>query len=221
MYIWVVLATFLAILASYTLSPREDIRKLTVEPLAEVYIAKLITQHNAALAYAKYMKKAGNEFVSIELDEEKIGRFFPFGHSYSAFNGEFATRIYCMDESGAHVEPGTCQHGDGKRIALITYSQIPLRWLNINVEDSSTPSVDFLNAMKNVVDSGTPFGYMGKTTDTSSEKNISGSNVLLIDRDNSENYIYKAIADDAAFKKMCDVDAEDNDKICLVYQSNI
>ena len=49
MYIWVVLATFLAMLASYTaLSMRADIRKVTVEPMAEAEIAKLVSKHRAA-----------------------------------------------------------------------------------------------------------------------------------------------------------------------------
>ena len=51
MYIWVVLATFLAMLASYTLSMRADIRKVAVEPMAEAEIAKLVSKHRAAGRY--------------------------------------------------------------------------------------------------------------------------------------------------------------------------
>ena len=54
MYIWVVLATFLAMLASYTLSMRADIRKVTVEPMAEAEIAKLVSKHRAAGRYVHY-----------------------------------------------------------------------------------------------------------------------------------------------------------------------
>ncbi len=223
MYIWVVLATFLAILASYTLSPREDIRKLTVEPLAEVFIAKMVTQHEAALAYAKYWKKADQEFAPIELKQNELDKYFPAGHYYGYGNGngngnDIATRIYCMDQTGSTKSSGNCKAGDGGKIALITYSHIPLRWLNTHV-DPERPNVDFLNAMKNTIDSGVTFGYIAPTDDTSSEKNISGSHVLIVDRDNSENYLYKAIADDADFREMCDVTEEG--KICLVYQSNL
>ncbi len=214
MYIWVVLATFLAILASYTLSPREDIRKLTVEPLAEVFIAKMVTQHEAALAYVKYMKKANHPLPAKALEENEIKNFFPAGHSFS---NDFIARIYCMDENRAITQGSSCGGSDGKR-ALVTYSPIPLRWLNTHV-DPERPNVDFLNAMKNTINSGVMFGYMAPVDDTSSEKNISGSHVAIVDRDNSENYLYKAIADDGEFRKMCDVTEEG--KICLVYQSNL
>jgi len=230
MYIWVVLATFLAILASYTLSPREDVRKLTVEPLAEVYIAKMVTQHEAALSYVNYRKKPytttnRNEFAPIALDKGLLNNdlddtenYFPVGHSYT---GEFFSKIYCMDETAENAlsivnVPDACQNKKNKK-AVVTFAPIPLRWLNTHV-DPERPNVDFLNAMKNTVHGGIIFGYIAKTEDTTSVKNISHSPVLLINRDNEENYIYKAIADDSDFREMCNVD-EGN--ICLVYQSDI
>lgn len=220
MYIWVVLATFLAILASYTLSPREDVRKLTVEPLAEVYIAKMVTQHQAALSYVKYQKKPyttsnQNEFAPIALNKDHLQSYFPVGHSYTR---EFYSKIYCMDETAENAFPASaaCREKKNKK-AVVTFAPIPLRWLNTHV-DPERPNVDFLNAMKNTVHGGIIFGYIAKTEDTTSVKNISHSPVLLINRDNEENYIYKAIADDSDFREMCNVD-EGN--ICLVYQSDI
>ena len=49
MYIWVILATFIAILYSFSLAPREDMRELYVAPRAEATISKLVIQHKAGM----------------------------------------------------------------------------------------------------------------------------------------------------------------------------
>ena len=53
MYIWVVLATFLAAIASYALAPRSDYREITVEPLAEAHIARIAKRHQFAKTYIR------------------------------------------------------------------------------------------------------------------------------------------------------------------------
>ena len=48
MYVWVLLATFIAMLYAFNLSTREDMRSLYTVPQAESVVAKIVTQHRAA-----------------------------------------------------------------------------------------------------------------------------------------------------------------------------
>ena len=51
MYVWVLLATFIAMLYAFNLSTREDMRSLYTVPQAESVVAKIVTQHRAARQY--------------------------------------------------------------------------------------------------------------------------------------------------------------------------
>lgn len=53
MYIWVLLATFIAILYSFNLPTRSDMREIYVEPQAEAIVSKMLLQHRAAENYAR------------------------------------------------------------------------------------------------------------------------------------------------------------------------
>lgn len=51
MYIWVVLATFLALLYSFNLSIRGDERRLAIEPLAEAEVSRFAIHHRMGQQY--------------------------------------------------------------------------------------------------------------------------------------------------------------------------
>jgi len=53
MYIWMMLATFIVVLAAFNLSPRADLQKQQQTPMAEAAITKFLVQHDAAVKYAK------------------------------------------------------------------------------------------------------------------------------------------------------------------------
>lgn len=227
MYIWVVLATFLAMLASYVLSPRSDIREVTVEPLAEAQLAKIITKHQAAQKYARYRKRPYTSSSDPELVEYKTGvlsvadviPYLPHGYVHDA---NFESQIFCMNENmtvsyskGGGFDP--CSVVANTKMA-VTYGAIPLRWLNqgTNLEE---PTTDFMNAMRSIVEGGTEFGYTAPVmAGTSTVKNISNSNVRIIDRDRDDMYVPKAIVNDPNYKRVCDVS---KGWICLVYITRI
>ncbi len=222
MYIWVVLATFLAIMASYILPTRTDYRALTVEPLADAEIAKVVTQHKAALQYVKYRKKpytSAPEYAIGELDPSWFEQYYPAGHRYTE---GYISKIYCMppDMTVALGNQEACRNRDNKKM-LITYGPLPMRWVNTQSE-MTIPDIDFLNAMRSSIDSGTQLGYTFPLAADApaSEFNISGSDVRLVDRDASENYIPLAVAEDGDFAEICNT-RDNNENICVVYMSSI
>ena len=208
MYIWVILATFLAVLASYTLSPRADIRQITVEPLAEAAVEKLVTKHKAARDYVKYRKKP---YVSNPPNVE---------YSPGVIADEDLDRqIFCMNEdmTVSYGEQAQCSVRKNKKM-LVTYGVIPTRWIN-QATELEEPNVDFMNALRNTVEGGTMFGYTAPVlAGTSTDKNISGSSVRIIDRDRADIYVPSAVVEDATFKEVCDLS---KGWVCLVYLSSV
>ena len=166
MYIWVILATFLAILASYTLSVRPDMRELSVSRVAEATLGRLIVQHKAALNYVKYNKypytTSRNEvdYVPGIISEGDILNEMPYGY---ALDGQYTSQIFCMnqnmteaydDVSGANP----CDVTDNRKM-VVTYGPIPTRWMSLS-SAMERPNADFLNALWSMVSSGEELGYM-------------------------------------------------------------
>ncbi len=226
MYIWVILATFLAVLASYTLSIRPDMRAITVEPVAEAVVGKVVVQHKAAKNYVKYHKppytavKKKVDFSAGPISDSDILREMPYGFEMPA---GYYSYIYCLNSDMTDVSEQTddpCNDKTGKRM-LVTFGPIPHRWVQLNTA-LERPNMDLINAMRTTVDSGEKFGYIAPIAhadDINAEDNVSHSDVRLVDRDASYGFfVPRAVAEDAAFKAVCNVDAN---KICLVYMSNI
>ena len=222
MYIWVILATFLAVLASYTLSPRADIRQITVEPLAEAAVEKLVTKHKAARDYVKYRKKPyvsnppNVEYSPGVIADEDLDSYIAFGH-YN--DPAYISQIFCMNEdmTVSYGEQAQCSVRRNKKM-LVTYGVIPTRWIN-QATELEEPNVDFMNALRNTVEGGTMFGYTAPVlAGTSTDKNISGSSVRIIDRDRADIYVPSAVVEDATFKEVCDLS---KGWVCLVYLSSV
>lgn len=221
MYIWVILATFLAMLASYSLSIRPDMRAITVEPLAGAVLGKMIVQHRAAVNYVKYHKypyttdKYKVEYLPGVIDDADLLKEMPYGYELS---GDYISKIFCMNEnmtesyafSGGDNSP--CDVRENRRM-LVTFGPIPQRWRNLNSVDVR-PNADFMNAMRSMVNAGEYLGYMAPADGESS----SGSGVRLIDRDGTYGvFLPEAVVKDIDFKDMCDLDQN----VCLVYMSSI
>lgn len=223
MYIWVVLATFLAMLASYTLSIRSDIRTVTVEPLAEAEIGKLVTKHRAAQAYIRfrqypYTNNSDPNYADFQagvLTTQNVNSYLPFGHVNDL---RYVSQMFCMNENMTTAYSGSgsnnpCSVRTNNKI-LITYGKIPLRWLNQGTS-LEEPINDFMNAMRNMVEGGIEMGYTAPVqAGTSTQKNISNSSVRIINRDRDDMYVPRAIVNDATFKSVCDLTKSE---VCLVY----
>ena len=79
MYIWVLLATFIAILYSFNLPTRSDMREIYVEPQAEAIVSKMLLQHRAAENYARDL--GYTSYYPGEVDFDLLCRmnYLPYG----------------------------------------------------------------------------------------------------------------------------------------------
>ena len=100
MYIWVLLATFLAMLYSYNLSHRADIREIEVEPVAKALISKLIIKQQAA---GRYMRGNTPPFAH-SVDES--------GNVYMSDNITYAAGIISHNELKGYLPYGFNDDGD-------------------------------------------------------------------------------------------------------------
>ena len=228
MYIWVILATFLAILASYTLSVRPDMRELSVARVAEAALGRLVVQHEAALNYVKYHKYPYStngdhvDYAPGVVGDADLLAEMPYGYN---LDGQYTSKIFCMDQNMtvAYEYSGAdnpCDVTDNRKM-VVTYGPIPTRWMSLSSE-MERPNTDFLNALWNMVSSGENFGYMipalASDVHTSSQ-NPSASDVQLATRAGAEKiFVPRAVLEDTDFKSVCNL--EEN-FVCLVYMSGI
>ena len=228
MYIWVILTTFLAMLASFSLSVRSDMRDLTVVPVAEAELGKMFIQHRAATNYARYKKipfaRTGDyvDFTPGIISDGDLEKELPYGY---ALSGDYISQIFCTnsDKSQALEDAGSgnpCDDVNNRRI-LITYGPIPTRWMSLSTS-FQRPNSDYMNAMRNMASGGEIVGYMAPIDALEAneeEDNPSGSNVRIIDRSGNFNlFVPTAILNDPEFSSLCDIN---QDSVCMVYMSSI
>lgn len=166
MYIWVLLATFLAMLYSYNLSHRADIREIEVEPVAKALISKLIIKQQAAGRYmrgntppfAHSVDEAGNVYMSDNItyaagiiSHNELKGYLPYGFND---DGDVTTEIYCLNKENLSATMA-CSEEQAIRY-LVAYMVIPQRWLNVK---TGLPNNDFNNAMKQIIGYDNSFGY--------------------------------------------------------------
>ena len=113
MYVWMILATFVAILAAFNLSPRNDIRQVQSTPLAEAAITKFLVVHDAAVRYArkKVSLQHQNPQGEVGLSAGSITGCTKNGDNYTGnlcgflpigfkFNDDsYTTKAYCLNSA--------------------------------------------------------------------------------------------------------------------------
>lgn len=157
MYLWLVLATFLAMIAAYFLPIREDTQKAVVVPVAQAKLIQMVVKQEAGKqlmkegAYPYYTddQDGGVGYSSGEID---VTAYLPYGF---VNNDDYVTAIYCMDEGMTQILTGAdaCRRIEGikKWRMLITYGPIPERWQSINVDGGDydlKPSPDMMGALR-------------------------------------------------------------------------
>lgn len=173
MYLWVVLTTFLAMLAAYVLPIREDTQKMLVVPVAQAKLSQMVVKQNAG---KEYMRRAAWPFYGDESNEYEqkvdyhsgevdVTPYLPVGFED---NEDFVTAIYCMNEDLTAINTGDddCLKNEevkNKRL-LITYGAIPERWQTISVDDagnySVVPSPDMMEALREQFSARITAGYV-------------------------------------------------------------
>lgn len=203
MYLWVVIAVFVAALAALSGSLRPDIKEIYLNTQAEAEATQLYTLHRAALKYFTYRDKVDGE---VDYDNLSNG-YLPYGFN----RGNFVSELYCLTEDGTNIpndcqqihEPdeeheeewttsdGTCCSQPDTANYLITYGPIPRKW-----QDNRTglPRAEILDSMKNKlgyvdgmgysVDNNADAPYMG----TDDEYNTLGSQKGVVSQGSKPYY---------------------------------
>ena len=159
MYIWVVLTTFLAMIAAYILPIREDTDKLVNTPVAQARLMQMVVKQKAGKQYMKENQKPYKNEIEYEtgkIDAAEMADYLPHGFIN---NDEYTTVIYCLDEDMATIRAGegACRKVGSETVVkvLITYGPIPEKWQAIFAEGEGEgvtydikPSQDMINAFR-------------------------------------------------------------------------
>lgn len=237
MYIWVVLATFIAILYSFNLTTRSDMREIYVEPQAEAIVSKMLLQHQAAENYARDMGFTSYYPGEVDFDVLCQKNYLPYGlegcnpSDISRINRrqEIHSRIYCLDKTtsgysnsvtGCPGSPSCCSQSNAYNY-VVTYACVPPKWRNIK---TGKPNNDLLNALKNTVGFGVNIGYAefeNKTFLRVYDESTNGSvqdkyTMRLVGRETEwigipEYVVNDTTGGDASFNRMCVESLKDED----------
>ena len=203
MYIWVVLATFIAILYGFKLSVRSDMRQIYVEPQAEAAVSKIVIQHKAAVKYIGDLVSDKKPYNAGEISTNVFEAYLPAGYNST---GTYTTIMYCLDKNDKTLSTanGNC-NAENSINYLVTFGCVPQRWKSIK---GGRPANDLVNAMKTVVGNASNFGYTQEISKTA-DKNQLGSTMGINNGNNQWLSIPQYIIDNAggegkkSFAKEC------------------
>ena len=184
MYLWVIIATFIASLFALNISLRSDIKELYVVPQAQTVVTKLYVQHRAAMNYISSRNRnataPGLGYAPGELTAEKLVSNLPYGFKQDSGFSRFRTWVYCLDKNKleqkgtAALPPGcttglpsdgtgdvtgngtNCCLGSGVAVYVVTYGCVPSKWRDVR---SSKPDAMLLGAMKTTTGYTHGMGY--------------------------------------------------------------
>ena len=219
MYVWVVLTTFLAMLAAYVLPIRADSDKLVDVPVAQAKLMQLVVKQKAGLQYVKENQwpYAGSEtdrvqFRTIELADGIIDDYLPFGF---VNNNDFVTMIYCLNEGLTEIREGedSCDNRaptSSKRM-VITYGAIPEKWQTVVVDGDVVkdvrPSGDMMMAMRGHFASTEKAGYTV----------VEGGVVKIVNYEGEKFDIPEVVVNDELIASYGLGECIDDYRSCLVY----
>lgn len=218
MYIWVVLATFLAAIASYALAPRSDYREITVEPLAEAHIGRIAKHHRFARNYIRVREPFTESTVlpvgpyTPEMIAENADSFFNDVDNYE-------TQFFCFEctDWSRSNDPLRCRSAETAKY-IITYGEPPQRWVNQKSfqNDILLPTADYIGAIRSLLGTNALYGYLVPIDSAVSDTNLSGSayGVKLL---KSTIAIPKPITEDAYFQNNC----INSGRLCMIYLTAI
>lgn len=218
MYLWVVLTTFLAMLAAYVLPIREDTQKMLTVPVAQAKLSQLVVKQNAGKEYMRRMSwpfygTASNEWerrVGYHSGMVNVTPYLPVGFEN---NEDFVTAIYCLNEDLDSINSGTddCRKSElikNKRV-LITYGAIPERWQTIDVDESGhytiIPSPDMMGALREQFASRVMAGYVERE----------GGKMYIVNYERTRYEIPAPIANDVSVVAYSIKDCVDDYQSCL------
>lgn len=210
MYLWVVIATFIAALFALNVSIRSDIKQLYVEPQAQTVVTKLYVQHRAAMNYISKRNRnssaVGMSYRPGELTADMLSADLPYGFNQDSGFSRFTTWVYCLDkdkleDTGAAALPSSCtaavppeggegagDMGDGSNccsgasaaVYVVTYGCVPAKWRDVR---SGKPDGMLLGAMKTTTGYTHGMGYVVERNEVSEDIYNNGSTMYEEDID--------------------------------------
>lgn len=218
MYVWVVLTTFLAMIAAYFLPIREDTQKIINVPVAQAKMMQMVVKQKAGI---QFMKENAYPFFSNETEKKvnytsgeiDVAPYLPHGF---VSNEDYVTAIYCMDEALTQIKTGedACRKVEGEKIMrlLITYGAIPERWQSISVEEGGyhvRPSADLMEALR---------GHFGAKEMVGYVINESGK-LYIVNYENTRFEVPQPVADNIGMGHYGIKDCLNDYKTCMAYMS--
>ncbi len=167
MYLWVVLTTFLAMLAAFVLPIRGDTDELVNVPIAQTKLTQMVMKQRAGQklikynSYPFYSTKEERE-VGFSSGEWDVSAYLPVGFED---NDEYVTAMYCAEAESPTVPIDNCKKtaAEPRWRWLVTTGPIPERWQNVNLTkdgNSNLMSAEMSAALRNMVTSSEMAGYV-------------------------------------------------------------
>ena len=218
MYLWVVLTTFLAMMAAYYLPIRQDTQKILTVPVAQANLMQMIVKQKAGMQFMKenaypYYSTEGERKVNYSSGEIDVTPYLPFGF---VNNQNYVTAIYCMDEDMTQIFVGEegCQKVEGMNKAriLITYGAIPEKWLVITPTDegySMRPSIDIIETLREHFGTEEMVGYVM----------VEGEKLYVVNYEGAKFEIPQPIVQNEGMANYGIKDCMDDYGACLAYMS--
>ncbi|MBR2922869.1 MAG: hypothetical protein IKC10_06090 [Alphaproteobacteria bacterium] len=207
MYMWLVLSTFLAILAGYSLPMRSDTPEKVNVPVASAHMVKMVINHRVALKYARKLKWpyycAGTAegdtvtecdpdkrigFTPGSIDPEELDDYIPNGFVRSE---EYTSQIFCYNKDESHADECHDVTDNPKTRLLITYGDLHIRWLATQEIATAggtektvvTPNDDVIKAFRNHFGYDEWVGYIRENGEEKEIINYQGTPVYTIPDD--------------------------------------
>ena len=176
MYLWVIIATFIAAIFALMTPIRSDMKEIYVEPQAQSVVTKLYVQHRAA---RRFLMNNRLSMTAGELTTNDLQGYLPYGFNAQSGLTRFTSLVYCLnrhDRTGGSLpaacapapdaEPGAapianCCTAQGARAYLISFGCVPMKWLDVR---TNKPSAMLLNSMKDTLGFLNGMGYVDLKT---------------------------------------------------------
>ena len=218
MYLWVVLTTFLAMIAAYLLPIRSDTQKAVNVPVAQAKMMQMAVKQKAGILFMKenaypYYSTEEERKVNYSSGEIDVTDYLPPGFINSE---DYITAVYCMDEDMTQILTGedACQKTDDekKMRMLITYGAIPEKWVTISETDgnySVRPSADMMEALRQQFGTKEMVGYVVQE----------GSGFFVVNYEGTRFEIPRPVVENTGMGYYGIVDCLNDYGSCLAYMS--
>ena len=176
---WLVLSTFLAILAGYSLPIRSDIESDKNGQVGSAFVYRMVINHRQSMEYVRLNKwpyycegvAAGetvedcaiNKRVGYEKGEVTADKR-PVSNDDFNYDTNYVSRIFCYNADGSEAADCKNETGNEKKRYLVTFGDVDVRWItakDLNASDKKvTPRDDLMYGFRQNFGIDSPAGYV-------------------------------------------------------------